>query len=67
VLTELRSLHEKEKSLLMEENKKLSAELEKSLEVLDPFFSKNVDRRINKSGLVPTMGCLLGEHETAVR
>jgi hypothetical protein len=33
VLTELRSLHEKEKNLLMEENKKLSAELEKSLEV----------------------------------
>ena len=33
MLVELRSLHEKEKNLLMEENKKLSAELEKSLEV----------------------------------
>ena len=33
VVTELRNLHEKEKNLLMEENKKLSAELERSLEI----------------------------------
>ena len=32
-MSELRSLHEKEKSLLMEENNKLSAELERSVEV----------------------------------
>ena len=33
VVTELRNLHEKEKNLLMEENQKLSAELERSLEI----------------------------------
>ena len=33
VVLELRSLHEREKSLLMEENAKLSAELERSLEI----------------------------------
>ena len=37
VLAELRSLHEKEKSLLMEENTKLSAELERSVEVSVAF------------------------------
>ena len=33
MISELRSLHDKEKSLLMEENKKLSVELERSVEV----------------------------------
>ena len=33
VVTELRNLHEREKNLLMEENQKLSAELERSLEI----------------------------------
>eukprot|EP00092_Neocalanus_flemingeri_P026636 GFUD01028871.1.p1 GENE.GFUD01028871.1~~GFUD01028871.1.p1 ORF type:complete len:1866 (+),score=354.78 GFUD01028871.1:539-6136(+) len=33
VVSELRNLHEREKNLLMEENQKLSAELERSLEI----------------------------------
>ena len=33
MISELRSLHDKEKSLLMEENKKLSSELERSVEI----------------------------------
>ena len=32
-MVELRSLHEKEKGLLLEENKKLSADLERSVEL----------------------------------
>lgn len=35
VIQELRTLHEKEKNLLMEENNKLSAELERSIEVFE--------------------------------
>jgi len=35
VIQELRTLHDKEKNLLMEENNKLSAELERSIEVFE--------------------------------